>query len=198
MSPRSRVVADDVRAQILTVAEEHFRRVGYSKTAVADIAAALSMSPANIYRYFPSKGAINEAIARRILGECEEALSAIAAEMRPSADRLGDMMLALHRFYRDNFISERRVHDMVEAAMMESWSVVQAHIDHKIAMVAEVIRQGIVAGEFVVQDVAEAALTFMQFHVSVTHPVLIAQCADMSQEDDVRRLTRYALRALKA
>jgi AcrR family transcriptional regulator len=198
MAPRLRVDAEDVRARILTVAEEHFRRIGYAKTAVADIAAALSMSPANVYRYFPSKGAINEAIAERILSECIDALQAIALEPRPAAERLADMMLALHRFYRDNFITERRVHDMVEAAMMESWSVVQAHIDREIALVGEVIRQGIVAGEFAVQDVSEAALSFAQAHVAVTHPVLIAQCADTSQEDDVRRLTRYALRALKA
>jgi AcrR family transcriptional regulator len=198
MAPRPRSDSEDVRARILVVAEEHFRRVGYAKTAVADIAAALSMSPANVYRYFASKAAINEAIAERILAECVDEMRQIAGHARPAGDRLADMMLALHRFYRDNFITERRLHDMVEAAMMESWGVVEAHIDQKVALIAEVIRQGIVAGEFAVQDIAEAATSFMQCHVAVTHPALIAQCAETSQEDDVRRLTRYALRALKA
>ena len=43
----------EVRARILEVEEEHFRRVGYHKTSVADIACELGMSPANVYRFFP-------------------------------------------------------------------------------------------------------------------------------------------------
>jgi AcrR family transcriptional regulator len=58
MNIRQRISAEDMRERILVVAEEHFRRVGYGKTAVADIAGALGMSPANIYRFFSSKSAI--------------------------------------------------------------------------------------------------------------------------------------------
>ena len=58
--------SDEARARILGVAEEHFRRVGYHKTSVADIAAELGMSPANVYRFFPSRDAINESICGRL------------------------------------------------------------------------------------------------------------------------------------
>jgi len=44
---------EETRARILKVAEEHFRRIGYHKTSVADIASELGMSPANVYRFFP-------------------------------------------------------------------------------------------------------------------------------------------------
>lgn len=47
-----------MRAHILEVAEEHFRHIGYHKTSVADIASQLGMSPANVYRFFPSRDAI--------------------------------------------------------------------------------------------------------------------------------------------
>ena len=50
--------SDEARARILEVAEEHFRRIGYHKTSVADIASELGMSPANVYRFFPSRDAI--------------------------------------------------------------------------------------------------------------------------------------------
>jgi AcrR family transcriptional regulator len=50
--------SDVVRGRILEAAEEQFRRVGYHRTSVADIAAQLGMSPANIYRFFPSRDAI--------------------------------------------------------------------------------------------------------------------------------------------
>ncbi len=36
-SVRTRTDPDEARARILEVAEEHFRRIGYHKTSVADI-----------------------------------------------------------------------------------------------------------------------------------------------------------------
>ena len=47
------------RDRIVETAERFFREIGYQKTTVADIAKALRMSPANVYRFFESKKAIN-------------------------------------------------------------------------------------------------------------------------------------------
>ena len=51
----------DTQERILVVAERLFREIGYQKTTVADIAKLLRMSPANVYRFFPSKDAIRQA-----------------------------------------------------------------------------------------------------------------------------------------
>jgi len=51
-------VETDVRERILVVAERLFREIGYQKTTVSDIAKALQMSPANVYRFFDSKKSI--------------------------------------------------------------------------------------------------------------------------------------------
>ena len=44
-----------MRSRIEETAERLFRNMGYQKTAVADIARELGMSPANVYRFYPSK-----------------------------------------------------------------------------------------------------------------------------------------------
>ena len=76
----------DVRERILVTAERLFREIGYQKTTVADIAKALRMSPANVYRFFDSKKSINAGVARRLMGEVEQASQVIAAsaDARPS------------------------------------------------------------------------------------------------------------------
>ena len=66
-------VEPDTRERILVVAERLFRQIGYQKTTVADIAKELRMSPANVYRFFDSKKAIHEGVARSLMGEVEEA-----------------------------------------------------------------------------------------------------------------------------
>ena len=62
----------DTRDRILVVAERLFRQIGYQKTTVADIAKELRMSPANVYRFFESKKAIHEGVARGLMGEVED------------------------------------------------------------------------------------------------------------------------------
>src|SRR5215216_1337574 len=70
---------DEARARILEVAEEHFRRIGYHKTSMADIASELGMSPANVYRFFSSRDAINESICGRVLNEVADIASVIGS-----------------------------------------------------------------------------------------------------------------------
>ncbi len=54
---------DAVRAQIVDAAKKRFSHFGYAKTTMAEIAADCSMSPGNLYRFFPGKLDIAEAIA---------------------------------------------------------------------------------------------------------------------------------------
>src|SRR5688500_11611713 len=87
----------DVRERILVAAERLFREIGYQKTTVADIAKALQMSPANVYRFFDSKKSINAGVARRLMGEVEEASHAIAAKPGGAAGRLRELLTTVHR-----------------------------------------------------------------------------------------------------
>ena len=48
--------------RILDAAEEMLRRHGVQKTNVVDVARALGMSHGNIYRHFPSKQALLDAV----------------------------------------------------------------------------------------------------------------------------------------
>ena len=72
-------IEPDTRERILVVAERLFREIGYQKTTVADIAKVLRMSPANVYRFFDSKKAIHQGVARTLMGGVEDAAHAIAA-----------------------------------------------------------------------------------------------------------------------
>ena len=53
----------DPRAQIVAAAKKRFAHFGYGKTCMAEIAGDCGMSPGNLYRFFPGKLDIAEAIA---------------------------------------------------------------------------------------------------------------------------------------
>ncbi len=54
---------DAVREQIIQAAKKRFSHFGYAKTTMAEVAADCGMSPGNLYRFFPGKLDIAEAIA---------------------------------------------------------------------------------------------------------------------------------------
>ncbi len=197
MSSRRPQSTDQTVARILDAAEEQFRRMGYAKTAVADIARALGMSPANIYRFFPSKAAINEAICQKHFDEVHGILRATMAEGRPAAERIERFILELHRFNKERCVSERRLHDMVQAGIDENWAAVERHIATLVEMLAELVADGVARGEFAADvEPLDAAKALCTGCTGVLHPTLIAQFAHKDLEEDARRIVRYLIRAL--
>lgn len=199
MNIRQRLSPDDMRERILSVAEEHFRRIGYAKTAVADIAGALAMSPANIYRFFPSKLAINNALCARIMQETDALMLEIAARPEPASQRLMSLVVELHRHNKAKLTNEHRLFDMVEVAMEENWPAIEEHCSCVVCQIARIISDGIAAGEFRPVDVPEFSKTAFEALAKVFHPTMIAQCAqfETDQEDQARRIAGLILAALK-
>jgi AcrR family transcriptional regulator len=176
------MVAENIEAgtreRILVVAERLFREIGYQKTTVADIAKVLRMSPANVYRFFDSKKAIHEGVARGLMGEVEEATQAIAAKPGPASIRLRQMMTTINRMNSERYLGDSKLHEMVEVAMVESWDVCVAHMELITRIIAEVIAQGVAAGEFHAPDVPLAAMCSCSAMIRFFHPQMIAQCVD--------------------
>ena len=170
-------VEPDTRERILVVAERLFRQIGYQKTTVADIAKELRMSPANVYRFFDSKKAIHEGVARGLMGEVEVEAQRIAVAQGPAAVRLRELMTTIHRMNSERYVGDSKLHEMVEIAMEESWEVCVAHMEQVTQTIGSVIAQGVATGEFVAADLPLAAMCACTAMMRFFHPQMIAQCA---------------------
>jgi AcrR family transcriptional regulator len=168
----------DVRERILITAERLFREIGYQKTTVADIAKTLRMSPANVYRFFDSKKSITAGVARRLMGEVEQALQAIAKRPGNAVERLRELLQTVHRMNSDRYAGDSKMHEMVAVAMEENWDVCLAHIEYIVGVTGEVIADGVASGEFHAADVRVAALTTLTAMLRFIHPQYIAEFAD--------------------
>ena len=168
-------VEPDTRERILVVAERLFRQIGYQKTTVADIAKELRMSPANVYRFFDSKKAIHEGVARILMGEVEEAASKIVAKQGPAAARLRELVISVHRMNSERYVGDSKLHEMVEIAMEESWEVCVAHMHCITETIAGVIAQGVASREFQAADLPTAAMCVCTAMMRYFHPQMIAQ-----------------------
>ena len=181
----------DSRVKILTEAERLFRHYGYSKTTMADIADGCGMSAANLYRFFPSKLALVEAICSRVTSESERQLYEIVRADAPASVRLERFIKQMHEYTLENLIDHRKVHEMVVVAMEEQWHAVQAHLERVVLYIGEIIKDGIAAGEFRQQDVHRAAKCVHSAMACLCHPMIVAQ-----KLDDEERLTPDEMAAL--
>ena len=171
-------IETDTRERILEVAERLFRQLGYQKTTVGDIAKELHMSPANVYRFFESKKAIHEGVARALMGEVEVVARAIMVKPGPATPRLRELLTTIHRMNSERFVGDSKLHEMVEIAMEESWEVCVAHMQTIVESIAGVVAQGVASGEFQAPDVPLAALCICQAMMGYFHPQMIAQAVN--------------------
>jgi AcrR family transcriptional regulator len=165
------------KACILATAEKLFRDIGYLKTTVADIAKALKMSPANVYRFFDSKKAIHEGVARRLMSEVESAAEDIAAKDAPAVERLRELLATVSRMNAERFVGDAKIHEMVAIAMEESWNVCETHIQHIVVTIGEVIADGAKAGQFKVTNIELASKIVCAAMLRFFHPQMIEQSA---------------------
>ncbi|WP_342363331.1 TetR/AcrR family transcriptional regulator [Terrarubrum flagellatum] len=196
---RTRTDPNVVRARILEVAEEHFRRIGYHKTSVADIACALGMSPANIYRFFPSREAIKESVCKRVVNEVADIALTIARANAPSLEKLDRLLTAVHQHNKAKLIKERRIHDMIVAAMQSNTVIIKTHIELMVATLEAIIREGAERGELKVKDPAQAARAVNAAITPFLHPILIEHCVQRGEDPEVglREQIRFILEALQ-
>ncbi|ANW04075.1 TetR/AcrR family transcriptional regulator [Bradyrhizobium icense] len=170
-------IETDTREKILVVAERLFRQIGYQKTTVADIAKELRMSPANVYRFFDSKKAIHEGVARTLMGEVEAEAQRIAQAAGPASVRLREMIKTINRMNTERYVGDSKLHEMVEIAMQEDWGVCVTHMEMIARTVGQVIAQGVASGEFEAPDLQLASLCACTAMMRFFHPQMIAQCA---------------------
>jgi len=194
MNAQTKAKPDDTRARIIETAEALFRRLGFAKTAVADIAGELGMSPANVYRFFSSKNAIVEAICQRCLSELDEKAWVVARSRGSASARVERLFLEIMKYHLENLIVEKRVHDIVLVAMENNWEAVQAHMESIRAIIEVILRDGIESGEFERVEPRETSLLIKKSMVAFCHPLMLAE--GLQDGEDLETQSRAAIRFL--
>lgn len=136
------------RDQIVTVADAYFRRYGYDKTTVGDLAKAIGFSTAYIYKFFDSKQAIGEAICCLRLTKIAADLRRIAESDRPPCERLTAIFQTLARHARDMSRRESRLREMIVAASQGRWRPFERHQDVLRDIISRVVEDGRHSGQF--------------------------------------------------
>jgi AcrR family transcriptional regulator len=152
---------------IMLATEDVLRRYGPAKATVVDVARALGVSHAAVYRHFPSKAALREAVTRRWLLRSYDELAAIAADARlDPAERLEAWLLALFRAKRAAAATDPELFATYGALAEEHSAVATEHVANLLGQLETIIA----AGDFAVTDPAAAARAVFEATAAFHHP----------------------------
>lgn len=164
-------------ATVLDAAAAQVRRFGEGKTNMVDIGRALGVSHAALYRFYPSKSAVMDAIVLEGMRDEEELAAAWLDADGPAAERLEGMALDLHRRKARRFAADREIHDLHRRILVERPDMIEDYARRITALLARLIAQGVERGEWRVSDVAAAAGVARDALTVYVHPSFVAQLA---------------------
>ena len=126
------------RDAIVAAAYTYFRRYGYGKTTINDLAKAIGFSKSYVYKFFESKRAIGEAICGLRLNAVTLDLQRIANAEMPSLERLRALFQTLSAHAHDISVRETKLRDMVMTARQERWQPRGTGAEKPVAVVIKV------------------------------------------------------------
>jgi AcrR family transcriptional regulator len=171
---------------ILEATEDMLRRFGPAKATVADVARSLRVSPGSIYRHFPSKVALREAVTRDWLDRIHAGLGEIAEENGPAPERLERWVATLFDAKRRYARQEPELFATYLTLVGELGFVETEHLDDLIKQLQAIIAAGVGQGAYRVTDPAAAAKTVVWCATRFNHPLLAPEWAHPGIDDELR------------
>jgi len=138
--------------RILEAAEDVLRRYGPAKATVVDIARALGVSHGSVYRHFPSKAALRDAVTEHWLARLSAPLADVAADDVPAPERLRRWLDLLVTTKRHKALDDPELFATYTELAAGARNVVKAHVDTLTGQVGRIIADGVARGELMVAD----------------------------------------------
>ena len=185
--------------RILTVASEHLRKFGLKRFTVVAVAEEAGMTHANVYRYFPSRVALIDAVVDLWLKATERKLADIADGPDPADDKLERLILGLAKANRDLLSEDPHLFAALSLAVAKRHAVSRRNRTCVRALFERVVDEGIATGVFDPRDRDRATAFVIDATHRFIHPASLALEADVPQASVDTRLStliRVILRVL--
>lgn len=188
------------RDRILDTARDMIRRFGGAKTNVVDIAQAMGLSHSAIYRHFRSKAEIFDALAAATMAEEAALAQAFVDAEGPVAERLTELVLALHRSKRAKFAGDPEMHALYRRIVEERPDLIADYARRMTGLVRRLLAEGVERGEFGTLDLDAAAGAVRDAVTVFIHPAHVEAAArlGLDQEAGLRTLMGVVVAGLAA
>jgi AcrR family transcriptional regulator len=183
---------------ILAATEDVLRRYGPAKATVVDVARALGVSHGSVYRHFPTKAALREAVTERWLDRAHAGLAETATSDTPAPDRLRQWLAALFAAKRRKALDDPELFATFSVLAVEHSDVVLAHIGDLVGQLTRIITDGIADGELAAVDAEVCARAVFDATARFHDPAHAGQWSDPGIDSAFDAVCALVLAGLQA
>jgi AcrR family transcriptional regulator len=184
--------------RILEATEEVLRRYGLAKATVVDVARALDVSHGSVYRHFPSKASLREAVAKRWLDRVNAPLQKIAESSTPPRARLERWLRTMIAIKHKKVAEDPEMFETYLMLAQEACKVVRAHKDSLVDQIAHILSDGVKQGAFQIDEVKTSARAVFDATVRFHHPAHSDEWRDPQLAARIDAMLALLLRGLEA
>jgi AcrR family transcriptional regulator len=184
--------------RILEVTEDVLRRFGLAKATVVDVARALDVSHGSVYRHFPSKASLRQAVAKRWLDRVSAPLEKITEASGPAPARLERWLRTLCAAKQKKVSDDPEMFATYLTLAREACTAVKAHKEGLIDQIATIMSDGVKQGVFEVADIKASARAVFDATVRYHHPAHADEWKDPALATRFDALVALLLRGLEA
>jgi AcrR family transcriptional regulator len=184
--------------QILEAAQEVLRRFGPAKATVVDVARALGVSHGSVYRHFPSKASLRQAVAKRWLDRANAPLQKIAETTGPAPARLEKWLRTMFEIKHKKVSEDPEMFQTYLTLAREACEVVKAHKERLIGQVADILSDGVKQGVFQVADAKVSARAVFDATIRYHHPAHADEWRDPETAARIDALLALVIKGLEA
>jgi AcrR family transcriptional regulator len=188
---------DDIRCQIIEAAKKRFSHFGYGKTTMAEVAADCSMSPGNLYRFFPGKLDIAESIATQDFEKHLVALREVAhAAGRTAPERLRDFLFAELRRTYHKLESDPRAYEMATVIAQERPQYANWLLANERRILVELFEAAERSGEYFIDDKETTAEMIQSATMKFRYPQLWSKLTLSKLERELEGVLKLIIHGL--
>lgn len=182
---------------ILDAAETVLRRFGPKKASVVDVARALGVSHGSIYRHFPSKKALRDAVAGRWLSGVSEPLARIADKPGKADTKLSNWMRRLVTIKQQKVKEDPEMFATYRSIAETAEGAIASHMDEMVDQLARILAEGREQGRLKFEDDPQSTAQAIfdatsRFH----HPLMFNAWQDPEIEKSYASVEALLLKAL--
>jgi AcrR family transcriptional regulator len=184
--------------RILNVTEDVLRRFGLAKATVVDVARALEVSHGSVYRHFPSKASLRQAVAKRWLDRVNAPLRKIADASGPAPERLGRWLRTMFEIKQRKYNEDPEMFATYLTLAQEACEAVKAHREGLRQQIAQMLSEGVEQGVFEVADIKATARALFDATSRFHHPAHADEWNDPASAGRIDALLALLLKGLEA
>lgn len=194
--PRTGLTSEDLKTVALDAAEKMIRRFGFEKTRLVDIAREVGVSHPVLYRIFPDKAALFDAVSERWLRRIDAELAKVVARKTAPRARIHEWFLTLYRLKCEKVARDPELYRAFNSSAERQRPFVVEHLQETRRQLRQLVTEAIAAGEIAKRDPDQVAQALFEATMSFHHPRLVLDQLGTDRRAALKQLLNIVLAGL--